>query len=191
MSASHRCLFNCEMSQDNHGVQCSRSHYCYDVTEADTVKNRTCSHRLAKGVKSQAAPGPQACLQERKEIRGECPDPEGLHAASAEPQLLTESLVVVASFVCPNKSLDFDNVIYLRNREEMLLVVCPPEISQNGSHRPCFPRDSRDLGSTAGDLYSAFSPDASSPGTGSVDKGPRKLEKSFTPTQVILAPHTE
>lgn len=157
------------------------------------MKDRTRSHRLAKGVTSQATPDPQACLQERKEIRGEYPEPEGLHAASAEPQLLTESLVVVTSFVCPNKSLDFDNVVYLRNRgEEILLVTCPPEISQKTDPTgPASQGNARDLGSTAGDLYSAFSPDASSPGPGSVDKGPRKLQKSFTSTQVMLAPHAE
>lgn len=84
------------------------------MTKANTAKNRTCSHRLAKGrLNHKQHPTPKPCLQERKEIHGEYPEPDGLNSFSAEPQLLTESLVVITSFVCPNKSLDFDNVIYM------------------------------------------------------------------------------
>lgn len=96
------------------------------------ASHKTSSHRLAKGLQSQAAPYPPSlACRTRKEIRGEYTEPDGLNS-SLPSQLLTESLVVITSFVCPNESLDFDNVIYLRNKtEEIPLFTCSPWTQQN------------------------------------------------------------
>ena len=126
------------MCRDNHQVQSSWSCCCYVVRrKADMAGSKTPSHGLAKGLQSQAAPCPPSlACRTRKEIRGEYPEPDGSQPLpqlfSAEPQLLTESLVVITSFVCPDKSLDFDNVIYLRDtKEETPQFICPLQTQQN------------------------------------------------------------
>ena len=132
----HSFIF--EMCRDNHQVQSFWSCYCCVVMwKADTASSKTPSHGLAKELQSQAAPCPPSlACRTRKEIRGEYPEPDGSQPLpqlfSAEPQLLTESLVVITSFVCPDKSLDFDNVIYLRDtKEEIPQFICPLQTQQN------------------------------------------------------------
>lgn len=72
---------------------------------------------LAKGLMSQVTPSPPSlAFRTVKEVCGEYPELGGskpLPQLFTRSQLLTESLVVIPSFVCPNKSLDFDNVIYM------------------------------------------------------------------------------
>ena len=94
--------------------------------------------------KQHPAPPSLAC-RTRKEIRGEYSEPDGSQPlpqlSSAEPQLLTESLVVITSFVCPNKSLDFDNVIHLRNKKKKFLCCSVHhKHSKTNSTGPCYPR---------------------------------------------------
>lgn len=132
----HSFIF--EMCRDNHQVQSSWSCYCCVVMwKADTASSKTPSPGLAKELQSQAAPCPPSlACRTRKEIRGEYPEPDGSQPLpqlfSAEPQLLTESLVVITSFVCPDKSLDFDNVIYLRDtKEDISQFICPLQTQQN------------------------------------------------------------
>lgn len=93
---------------------------------------------LAKGLMPQVTPSPPS-LAFVKEVCGEYPELGGskpLPQLFTRSQLLTESLVVIPSFVCPNKSLDFDNVIYLRNKkeeEEIPPFICLPKIWQSSS----------------------------------------------------------
>lgn len=95
---------------------------------------------LAKGLMPQVTPSPPSlAFRTVKEVCGEYPELGGskpLPQLFTRSQLLTESLVVIPSFVCPNKSLDFDNVIYLRNKkeeEEIPLFICLPKIWQSSS----------------------------------------------------------
>lgn len=78
---------------------------------------------LAEGLNHRGTLPPGLAFRTTKELRGECPGPEGSQTLpqllTAEPRLLTESLVVITSFVRPNESLDFDNVIYLRSKEDI------------------------------------------------------------------------
>lgn len=91
-----------------------------------THEGKDTSPQVSKAGYIASSTRPQALPAGQKRDPGEDPEPDGLNSFSAEPQLLTESLVVVTSFVRPNKSLNFDNVIYLRNKEEEILLVIPP-----------------------------------------------------------------
>lgn len=119
--------------------------YCWVTTGATSASSKTSSHMLAKGLITSGTLPPSLAFRTTKELRGECPGPEGSQALpqlfTAEPWLLTESLVVITSFVCPNESLDFDNVIYLRNKEESPLLSCPPGTRKSIPDQPATPED--------------------------------------------------